>query len=92
MKTTQITELNKNRAVVSLTIVHEIDGETITGKPHFLIFNNSNFFRERLDKNAEIPENFKAAIYEVFGENPTVADPEIPKPAEIPNTETEPEE
>jgi hypothetical protein len=80
MKTTQITELSENRAVVSQTSVHEIDGETITGKPHLLIFTNSNLGRKKLDENTEIPESFKAAIYAVFGDTPAVADPEIPKP------------
>jgi len=69
---------------------HEIIEEEVTQHNHMVSYMNSPSGRERLQD--EQPENVVESVFAIWGDTPTVADPEIPKRVEIPNTETEPEE
>ena len=65
----------------------KINGNKIEPINHRVPYNNSKTDRQRLQES-DVPDNFKSAIFDAWGETPTVADPEIPKPIEKPEAET----
>jgi len=58
--------------------VIDVNGKEIVVNNHMAAFSNSESGRGLVD-GLDIPQNFIAAIFDAWGDEPTVADPEIPE-------------
>jgi len=67
--------------------IAEIDGEVISLSPHRRAYMNSPSGRQQVQD--EVPEPYRSAIFAVWGESPTVADPGGESPVEETEEENE---
>jgi len=65
----------------------EVEGEIISLTPHRKAYMNSPSGRQQVQD--EVSEPYRSAIFAVWGEEPTVADPVWESPVEVPEEENE---
>jgi len=84
IKKVEIRRLNETFVEVSIKVFVKIGERLIedVDKSDNFSTDNSNTGRNFV-KNLDIPQNFIAAIFDAWGDTPTVEDPEMPKMPEV---------
>ena len=73
----KIRNLCKDRVLIQKNRAFNGDGEITELKPHLYPFHNSEKQRVALEENGVIPQVIKDAVFAMWGDTPTVEDPQL---------------